>query len=300
MTPPVSVVMPVYNSEPYIAGAVESILAQTFGDYEFIILDDGSTDRSLAVIQEIARRDSRIRVISRPNTGQTRAMNELISEARGEFVVRMDSDDYSFPDRIEQQLAFLRAHPDVVAVGGEVIWMDRDGDLIRSFCVGHTHEQIDAAQLSGVASAVAQPASMIRRQVLLDIGGYRNELEPAEDFDVFLRLAEHGKLANLDRVVLRYRIHPDSSGGRQREAQNRMKHQALRDAHDRRGLVYRPVDLPLAEAGPKPGDSERLWAWWALQAGNVATARKLAWASLRQAPLLADSWVAMACAIRGR
>jgi glycosyltransferase involved in cell wall biosynthesis len=299
MTPPVSVVMPVYNSEPYVAGAVRSILDQTFRDYEFIILDDGSTDGSLAVIQEIARRDSRIRVISRPNSGQTRAMNELVREARGELIVRMDSDDYSFPDRIEQQLAFLRANPDVVAVGGEVIWMDRDGDVIRTFCVGHTHEQIDAAQMSGVASAVSQPASMIRRQALLDIGGYRNELEPAEDFDLFLRLAERGKLANLDRVVLRYRIHPGGSGGRQRQAQNRMKDQALSDAHQRRGLAYRQVTTPTTEALPKPGDSERLWAWWALQAGNVSTARKLAWASLRQAPLLADSWLAMACAIRG-
>jgi glycosyltransferase involved in cell wall biosynthesis len=300
MTPPVSVLMPVYNSERYVAEAARSILAQTFGDFEFIILDDGSTDDSLAILQEIARRDARVRVISRPNTRQTRAMIDLLAEARGEFIVRMDSDDYAFPDRIEHQLAFLRAHPEVVAVGGEVTWMDRDGDPIRSFCVGHSHEEIDAAQMNGVACAIAQPATMFRHKALLDIGGYRPELEPAEDIDLFLRLAERGKLANLDRVVLRYRIHPTSSGGRERGAQNRKKHQALMEAHQRRGLAYHAADTECADPEQKPGDSERLWAWWALQAGNVATARKLAWASLRQSPLMGESWRTMACAIRGR
>src|SRR6202035_5682981 len=110
-----------------------------------------STDGSLAIVQEIARRDSRVRIISRPNTGQTRATEDLIAESRGEFVVRMDADDYSYPDRIEHQLAFLREHPQVVAVGGEVAWIDKDGDPIRSFCAGHTHEEIDAAQMKGIA-----------------------------------------------------------------------------------------------------------------------------------------------------
>jgi glycosyltransferase involved in cell wall biosynthesis len=299
MIPSVSVIMPVCNCQRYLQEAVNSILAQTFGDFEFLIVDDGSTDGSLAILRKMAQRESRIRVISRANTGQTKALIELVNEARGEFIARMDADDCSLPDRFEHQLAFLGTHPQVVALGGEVEWMDKDGDPIRNFCVGHTHDEIDAAQMNGVGAVITHPAAMFRRQAVLAIGGYRAELQPAEDCDLFLRLAEYGKLANLDRVVLRYRIHPNSTGGRQRALQNQMKYRALAEAHQRRGLDFRETPPP-AEPEQKPGDSERLWAWWALEAGNVPIARKLAWESLRQSPLIPESWRAMACAIRGR
>jgi glycosyltransferase involved in cell wall biosynthesis len=218
--------MAVYNAERYLDEAVQSILNQSFGDFEFIIINDGSTDGSLKILQGYESRDARLRLISRPNTGFCIALNESVSLARGEFIARMDSDDCSLPDRFEHQIAFLRSYPQVVAVGGEVTWMDKDGDFIRNFCVGYSHEELDSAQMRGVSAVITHPAAMLRRQTVLDLGGYRTDLEPAEDFDL-------------------------------------------------------------------------LWAWWALQAGNVAMARKLAWASLRQSPLVRDSWRAMACAIRG-
>jgi glycosyltransferase involved in cell wall biosynthesis len=215
-SPQISVLMPVYNAERYLDEAVQSILGQTFADFEFIIIDDGSTDGSLKILRGYEARDARIRLISRPNTGFCIALSESVSLARGEFIARMDSDDSSLPDRFEHQIAFLRSHPNVVAVGGEVSWVDQDGDVIRNFCAGHTHEELDAAQMRGVSGVITHPAVMLRRYALLEIGGYRNELEPAEDFDLFLRLAEHGRLANLDRLVLRYRIHAASCGGRRR------------------------------------------------------------------------------------
>ncbi len=297
--PPISVLMPVYNAERYLDEAVKSILAQTFADFEFIIINDGSTDRSPEILRKYEAQDSRIRLVSRPNTGFCGALNEAVGLARGEMIARMDADDYSFPDRFEHQLALLRADPHLVAVGGEVTWIDQDGDFIRNFCVAHAHEEMDAAQMNGVLGVIVHPAAMFRRQALLDVGGYRKELEPAEDYDLFLRFAECGRLANVNRLVLRYRLHPESCGGRRREEQNRMRHQALVDAHRRRGLEFNEP-APLPQPAQKPGDSERLWAWWALQSGNAPMARKLAWASLRQSPLVPETWFAMACAIRGR
>src|SRR5689334_22165094 len=108
--PPVSVYMPAFNVERYVADAVRSVLSQTFGDFELIVVDDGSTDRTLDILRDLARTDPRVKLLSRPNTGVSRASNEAIALARGEFLARMDSDDFSMPDRLEKQIAWLRDH----------------------------------------------------------------------------------------------------------------------------------------------------------------------------------------------
>src|SRR6478609_1964644 len=110
MSPVVSVLMPVYNAQRYLTAAVESIRGQTFRDFEFIIVDDGSTDRSGEILRKFAAEDPRIKLISRPNTGYVVALNEALSCARGEFVARMDADDISLPARFERQVAHLREH----------------------------------------------------------------------------------------------------------------------------------------------------------------------------------------------
>src|SRR5213082_3006291 len=130
MSPVVSVLMPVYNAQRYLPAAVESILGQTFRDFEFIIIDDGSTDRSGEILRKFAAEDPRIKLISRPNTGYVVALNEALSCASGEFVARMDADDISLPTRFERQVAYLREHTDCVLVGTNVITMDSDGAMI--------------------------------------------------------------------------------------------------------------------------------------------------------------------------
>src|SRR6476661_6105481 len=127
MTPPVSVLMPVYNAGRYVAEAVESILGQTYADFEFLIVDDGSTDRSRAILERYAARDPRIRLVSRPNTGYAAALNELLGLARGELVARMDADDVALPERLLRQVNYLRAHPEVVCVGTAVHLIDGGG-----------------------------------------------------------------------------------------------------------------------------------------------------------------------------
>src|SRR4051794_24772902 len=112
--PPISVLLAVYNGGRYLRAAVDSILTQTFTDFEFIIIDDGSTDGSLATLREFAQRDPRINLVSRPNKGLTVTLNEGIALARGEFLARMDADDIALPQRFEKQIAYLRDHPECV------------------------------------------------------------------------------------------------------------------------------------------------------------------------------------------
>ena len=116
--PVITVVMPIFNAERFLREAIESVLAQTFGDFELLAINDGSTDRSLDMLNELARRDSRIRVISRPNKGISATRNEGTKLGRGEFIAAIDADDISMPIRFETQVRFLREHPDHVAVGG--------------------------------------------------------------------------------------------------------------------------------------------------------------------------------------
>src|SRR5688572_21604077 len=127
-TPTISVLMSVYNTpEPYLRAAVESILAQTFRDFEFVIIDDGSADRSAAIPRDYASRDERIRLTVRPNRGLTATLNEAIGLSRGEYLARMDCDDVATPDRFEKQLAYLRADPSLVCTGGHFALIDDKG-----------------------------------------------------------------------------------------------------------------------------------------------------------------------------
>ena len=136
-SPSVSVCMPVYNTERYVAEAVESILAQTLGDFEFVIIDDGSTDGSRAILEPYAKQDDRIRLISRPNTGIIGARNEALGLAKGELIAVMDSDDVALPERFEVQVAYLREHPEVVCLGSKVQCIDEAGRFLYEESHGH-------------------------------------------------------------------------------------------------------------------------------------------------------------------
>ena len=149
--PLISVCMAVYNAERYVAEAVESILNQTFGDFEFLILDDGSTDGSLDILRRYAERDPRIRLTSRPNQGLVASLNELVDQARGEFIARMDADDVSLPERFQREVDYLRDHPECVLVGSRVRLIDPDGDPLCDWCTMQEHEAIDAFYLRGQA-----------------------------------------------------------------------------------------------------------------------------------------------------
>ena len=297
--PLVSVHMPVFDTERYLSQAVESILGQTFTDFEFIIINDGSTDGSLAILERYAAQDVRIRLVSRENRGIGPTRNEALSMARGEYFGVMDADDVTMPERFARQVEHLRSTPDCVAVGSRVRLIDPEGAPIREMCSETTHEAIDGAHMAGRGGALAHPASMIRRSVIESLGGYREQCEPAEDYDLFLRLAECGRLANLPEVLLEYRQHLGSAGYARRRRQREGATLALADAHARRGLILTGRPFEDVGEGPTASDHHRKWAWWALEAGYVATARKHALAALKRAPLSGQSWRTMLCAVRG-
>lgn len=219
MTPQVSVVMPVYNSEAYVSQAVESILAQSFDDFEFLIFDDGSTDRSLEILLDYANRDNRIRVYAKPHKGYTFWLNEGVQIAQGEFIARMDADDLSLSKRFAFQVDHLQKHPDCVVVGCDLLLIDSDGDPLSKLSHHVEPEALESALLNGRFNVISHPASMIRRSALLAVGGYSEKYEPIEDFHLWLQLTELGRLSNIPKVLFQYRMHHKSVNAMQFERQ---------------------------------------------------------------------------------
>jgi glycosyltransferase involved in cell wall biosynthesis len=301
--PVASVVLAVFNAERFVARTIESVLTQSFDDFELLLLDDGSSDRSLHIMQERAARDARCRVYSWPNRGYIATRNAGIELARGEFIVTMDADDICLPERLAKQITFLRSHTEYVAVGARVELIDPEDLPICEAIDCYSHEEIETALLSEAGQlSIAHPTSVIRRAALLQIGGYSSKYVHAEDRDLFLRLAEIGKLANLHEVLLRYRQHLKSTSYLHRVQQARVAAQAIADAKARRGLPPSsavPAETALAVAPLTISSAHLMWAWWALRAGNVHTARKHALARLLHAPFNLESWRVTACACRG-
>jgi glycosyltransferase involved in cell wall biosynthesis len=275
--PTVSVVMPVFNAERYVAGAIRSIRGQTFRDWELLIFDDGSSDRTRDILARYARRDARIRLFLNEHMGYVTWLNEGLRQARGALWARMDADDVALPRRFEKQVTYLRQHHDCVAVGADAMQIDAAGWPLGRLGIPLLHEQIEARLLQGLGEALCHPVAMFRRDAMLAVGGYRKECEPAEDVDLYLRLGEVGRLANLPDVLLRYRRHFASV-----TASRQMKHgealrRGLQSAYQRRGLpppTEEPLRLQRQTRNATREEMRRYWIEQALQAGCVWTARK--------------------------
>ena len=295
--PVVTVLMPVYNAQRYVAQTMDSILAQTFGDFEFLIINDGSTDRSLQILQDYARRDDRIRLVSRPNTGYVVALNEGLELARGQFIARIDADDLADPRRLELQVARMRQEPQLVALGSNAWAMDEDGRMLGDYDVPLTHEQVESAHLLG-SSSIHHPAVMLRPDAVKRVGGYRPQLMPCEDFDLWLRLGEVGRLANLPEKLLTKRLFAGSAVATNLAKTEKLVRIALDQAWQRRGLAGEPAVQPRRLL--RSVDLYRQWGWMALKAGHVGTSRRYAMRALASRPLESASWRLALCSLRGR
>jgi glycosyltransferase involved in cell wall biosynthesis len=297
--PAVSVMMTVYNAAPYVEKALTSILGQTIRDFEIIVIDDGSTDESAAIVQRIAERDERIRLVSRPNTGISKARNEALGLARGEFVAVQDADDESLPHRLDRQVRFLREKPDVVCVGSWFDAIDAAGRRLRSYQIPTDPAEIERTLLAGHA-AICQPSSMLRRDAVQRVGGFDESLPSAEDLDLHLRLSEIGKLANLPEVLVRYRMHDASISSTGRERMLEAARQACERAWKRRGIRgnFEPV-APGRHDGTRTGRSE--WTlecgWWAFNSGEKRTAAVYGLKTIAQAPWRSGGWRLLACSL---
>ena len=204
--------MPVYNGEKYLAEAIESILGQTFADFEFVIVDDGSQDGSAAIIRDYAKRDERIRVIRHErNQGLTSARNSGIAASRGEFIAAMDHDDISRPQRIEKQVDFLQSHPDIGLVGTGMRSVDEDMTTLRCHVPPQQHALILLRWSLGITT-VAGPTIMTRRNTMLSVDGYEDSIKAADDHELFSRLFWQTRFANLpDPLYLHRRYDQQTS-----------------------------------------------------------------------------------------
>jgi glycosyltransferase involved in cell wall biosynthesis len=297
--PRLSVLMPVYNGQRYLHEAVDSILNQTFRDFEFIAVDDGSTDQSRQILEQYAKQDPRVRVISRPNTGIVGALNDALRASQADLLARMDADDVALPNRFQVQLDYLDQHPEIVMLGSRVIMIDADGWPIGDMVsVGHGDQNIEAALLGG-GWPIVHPTVILRRKPVEEVGGYHEGTFPNEDHDLFLRLGEIGKLENLREPLLKYRRHFQSVVFAKTRGSRTVLHQVIDEARRRRGLGP-DGDGPSNGTPQNSGSQRREWAWLALKSGHVATARKFALGAVRERPWCKEAWRVLYCAWRGR
>lgn len=286
----VSVLMPVYNCERYLRDAIESVLKQTYEDFEFVIVDDGSTDRTPAVLQAYADSDRRIRVLARPNTGIVGALNNGLALCRGEYIARMDGDDIALPQRFDRQVRYLDAHSECVAVGSASLRIDSDGDPISVLSVPSEHEAIDLQNISGARGGITHPTAMIRRSAIGQLGGYREEYLWSEDLDLFLRLAEVGRLANLQEVLLLHRMHLKKVSCAHQELQCENCARTVAEARRRRGMPEQQAESRKNIVSVPDDVLLRCWSWDAIQAEYQKTARKLSRQALARNWRSRDNW----------
>lgn len=214
----ISAVLPVYNGEAYVREAVESILAQTFTDFELIVINDGSTDGSGVILQELAARDPRIVLVERANGGLVSALNEGIERARAELIARMDADDVAMPERFALQHARMEAEPGLGLLGSFIRIMDKTGRIIRQG--DYPVSTAETARFLERGCPVAHPTVMMRREAVLKAGGYRKLFSHCEDYDLWLRISELGYgIANLPQPLLNYRMHGANVSAVHREVQ---------------------------------------------------------------------------------
>jgi len=203
--PVVSVVMIVCNVERFLAQAIESILGQTFREFEFLIVDFGSTDNSKSIVSSFAAKDERIKLCEIPNCGLAEARNAGCFLAQGKYIAMIDADDISLPERLRWQVEFMEQHQEVGLLGGAREVFDSKGRTLFTWSDPTEDEEI-RRQLAFRCS-LSQTAILIRSEAFTFVGGYRVSLRQAEDYDLFLRISEHSQCANLKQVVAKFRLH---------------------------------------------------------------------------------------------
>ncbi|PIY12043.1 MAG: hypothetical protein COZ18_02895 [Flexibacter sp. CG_4_10_14_3_um_filter_32_15] len=203
--PFVSVVMPVYNAEKYVAEAIESILNQTYTNFEFLIFNDGSKDKSAEIVAKYAKEDSRIIFFNyQENTGHLKHLNAGIEKAKGKYIARMDADDSSLPTRFEEQVQFMEENEEIVLLGTAYISMGERDDFEWK---PKTQDKDIRLQLL-VESPLAHPTVFMRAEILQKNSiKYHQEYYPAEDYAMWVKLSDYGKMANLSEILLQYRVH---------------------------------------------------------------------------------------------
>jgi len=198
----VSVVMSVYNDSLYLVDAIKSILSQSFCDFEFIIVDDGSTDNSASIICKF--NDSRIKLLTQEHNGLSSALNYGILNSTGCLVIRMDADDISLPNRIEKQVKFMEKNPEIALIGGSANLIDNDKKILGKRLV--PSDEVVILDILPYSCPMIHPTLCFRRELFDNIGGYREIFTYSQDYDFILRAVDLGyRIANIPSILLKYR-----------------------------------------------------------------------------------------------
>jgi glycosyltransferase involved in cell wall biosynthesis len=222
-SPKISVVMPVYNAAPYLAESTGSILNQTFRDFEFIIVNDGSTDDTALILAKYEKSDARIRVYHQENQGTFAARNRGCRLARGKYIATMDADDVSFPDRLEKQMEYIEQHQDIGILGTWICNIDNNGSLRGTWCPPTNAKMLQWTLFFGVC--VAAPTVLMRRDVIEKVNFYTSGTTGIEDVDLWLRASSITEFGNVPEVLLKYRVWEGNTSHTNR--------QNIRDSHVR-------------------------------------------------------------------
>lgn len=301
--PTVSVVMPCFNAEKYIRPAIESILNQTFGDFELITVEDGSSDRTHEIISEYAGRDRRlIPIFNDENIGLTASLNKGIDAARGEFIARMDADDISYPERFEKQVAYLRANPDVCMVATSRERIDEDGNILSRKSFEPGKEKL--RERMKVTCSVPHGSIMFRRKEVIELGKYREGILYAEDYDLWLRMIEKYNIDVLPDILFKFRLTTECRSIAE-SRQDKYYHNLVRQFARERELHGKDsYDEHLSKRVPVETSEERRKEIYHLHRGLEymrsdfrREARREFWLCARMRPLRLQYWLLLLTAI---
>jgi glycosyltransferase involved in cell wall biosynthesis len=203
--PKISVVMASHNGERFIKESIDSVLGQTYADFEFLIVDDGSTDLTAVILNEYKARDERIKIITNAQClGLTKSLNIAIKQAKGEFVARMDDDDISLKNRFEKQIDFIQKNPEIILLGGFADLINDKGEIIGEKKLAVSSQEIKKRLLFN--NQLIHSLWFARKNILIKEGLYNEKFKKAQDYEFILRLASKYKIANLPETLLKYRV----------------------------------------------------------------------------------------------
>ena len=207
--PLISILLPIYNAEAFLEKTLSSLTSQTFTNFELIAINDGSTDGSLKIIEEIAKTDPRIFIYNQPNSGLIETLNRGLKLANCELIARADADDIYHPERLELQYRRMNERPEIVLLGARTVKIDSKGrTLYQEFQPTIKSDILD--DLAGGFGVIPHPVAMYRKSAVIQAGGYSPKAKYCEDVDLWTRLSEIGEIANLSEHLVYYRVHSES------------------------------------------------------------------------------------------
>ena len=205
--PKITVLVPAYNAEKYIVKAIDSVLSQSFADFELLVINDGSTDQTENILRLYT--DDRIRLINQTNQGIASALNLGLLNARAELIARFDADDICMPERLAMQFRFLEENPDYIIVGSDADYIDRDDNFVFT-CRLPAHTNEDISELALTKCPFIHSAVMFRKTPILQAGGYNKNAFAFQDHLLWSKIIKNGKAANLSDLLIQVRLNPES------------------------------------------------------------------------------------------